>query len=157
MNVRNMLPMSIRCNTCGNYLYIGTKFNMRMEICNDETYLGIKVFRFYFKCTTCYGEISFKTDPKNHDYVVETGGTRNYEPLRDAQQAGKLLKSMAKNEKEGDSMKYLESKTYDSKREMQLMEALDDIKSLNKRQAIIDPEDLLKNMFYEDEMNEKFN
>jgi hypothetical protein len=45
-------------------------------------------------------------------------------------------------------MKYLENKTYDSKREMELMEALDDIKSLNKRQATIDPEDLLKNMFY---------
>ena len=35
MNVRNMLPMSLRCNVCANYLYIGTKFNMRMEICND--------------------------------------------------------------------------------------------------------------------------
>lgn len=87
MIVRNMLPCSLRCNTCSNYLYIGTKFNMRMEICNDEVYLGIKVFRFYLKCTYCYADITFKTDPKNHDYVVETGGTRNYEPIKDAQQA----------------------------------------------------------------------
>lgn len=71
MIVRNMLPMSLRCNTCSNYLYIGSKFNMRMEICNEETYLGIKVFRFYLKCTYCYSDITFKTDPKNHDYVVE--------------------------------------------------------------------------------------
>ena len=28
-----------------------------------------------------------RTDPKNHDYVVEDGGTRNYEPIKDAQQA----------------------------------------------------------------------
>ena len=31
-------------------------------------------FRFYFKCTTCHAELSFKTDPKNSDYVVENGG-----------------------------------------------------------------------------------
>lgn len=97
MNVRNMLPMSLRCNTCANYLYIGTKFNMRMEICNEETYLGIKVFRFYLKCTYCYNEICFKTDPKNHDYIVEDGGTRNYEPIKDAEQAQKLMKKMRKD------------------------------------------------------------
>lgn len=72
---------------------------MRMEICNDEVYLGIKVFRFYLKCTYCYADITFKTDPKNHDYVVENGGTRNYEPVKDAQQAEKLLKKMKINEK----------------------------------------------------------
>ena len=99
MMVRNMLPMSLRCNTCANYLYIGTKFNMRMEICNEEVYLGIKVFRFYFKCTYCYAEITFKTDPKNHDYVVETGGTRNYEAIKDAQHAEKYMKKLKANEK----------------------------------------------------------
>ena len=151
MMVRNMLPMSLRCNTCANYLYIGTKFNMRMEICNEQTYLGIKVFRFYFKCTYCYAEITFKTDPKNHDYVVETGGTRNYEAIKDAQQAEKYLKRLKVNEKEENSMKYLENRSYDSKREMELMEALQDIKNLNRRQAIIDPEDLLKNLIYEEE------
>ena len=52
--VRMMLPMSVRCNTCGNFLYIGTKFNMRKETCHDIDYLGVKVFRFYFKCTCCH-------------------------------------------------------------------------------------------------------
>lgn len=30
--VRMMLAMSVRCNTCGNYMYKGTKFTMRMEV-----------------------------------------------------------------------------------------------------------------------------
>ena len=40
-SVRMMLPMSVRCDTCGNFLYIGTKFNMRKETCRDIDYLGI--------------------------------------------------------------------------------------------------------------------
>lgn len=34
---------------------------------------------------------------------------------------------------------------------MELMEALDDIKNLNKRNALIDPQDLLNNMFLQEE------
>jgi len=91
LKVRMMLPMTMRCTTCGNYLYIGTKFNMRLErkipslnffrkeTCMNEEYLTIKIYRFYFRCTGCYGEITFKTDPKNHDYIVEHGAKRNYE------------------------------------------------------------------------------
>ena len=52
-------------------------------------------------------------------------------------------------------MKYLENKSYDSKREMELMEALEDIKNLNKRQAVIDPEDLLQNLIYAEEEEEE--
>ena len=41
------------------------------------------VFRFYFRCSKCGAEMSMKTDPKNSDYVMEQGATRNHEPWRD--------------------------------------------------------------------------
>jgi hypothetical protein len=142
-NVRMMLPMSVSCDTCGNFLYIGTKFNMRKETCIDEEYLGIKVFRFYFKCTRCYAEITMKTDPKNHDYVAEHGASRNYEPWRDIMHAENVLRSKRALEESTDAMKSLENRTYDSKREMEVLDALEEVRQLNKRLAKVNHEELL--------------
>lgn len=139
-----MLPMSVRCNTCGNFLYIGTKFNMRKETCLDEDYLSIKIYRFYFKCTRCHAEIAMKTDPKNHDYVCESGASRNYEPWRDIQHAEQILRAKSELEDE-DAMKKIERKGYNSKKEMDIMDALDEVKQLNKRLGQINHEQLLVN------------
>jgi hypothetical protein len=35
-----MMPMTVRCKSCGNYSYLGTKFNMRVEKVLDMSYLG---------------------------------------------------------------------------------------------------------------------
>ena len=47
-------------------------------------------------------------------------------------------------------MKSLENRTFDSKKEMALMEALEEVRLLNKRHAKISVDDLLKNCEEED-------
>ena len=66
-----MLPFSLQCGTCGEYIYRGTKFNAMKEEAGE--YLGIPVWRFYFRCSNCSAEMAMKTDPKNADYVCELG------------------------------------------------------------------------------------
>ena len=61
IKVRIMLPMTICCNTCGEFICKGTKFNARKEDVKGEDYLGIQIFRFYFRCTRCSAELAMKT------------------------------------------------------------------------------------------------
>lgn len=130
-NVRMMLPFSIKCDTCGNYLWVGTKINMWKETVEWENYLGIPIFRLYMKCLTCYSEMTMKTDPKNNDYLMEFGASRLYESWKDARAAEELIKENRKQEEEGNNMRTLELKTYDSKWEMDILEAIDEIRVMN--------------------------
>ena len=143
MKVRMMLPMSIRCSTCGTYMYKGTKFNCRKEDVKDDTYLGIMKFRFYFKCTKCSAEMIMKTDPKNSDYEMEAGASRNFEPWRNADEIKEAAKRKREEEEMGDAMKALENRTLDSRMEMDILSALDEMKSMRARQAQLDPSQVL--------------
>lgn len=87
------------------------------------------IFRF---STLCSAEITFKTDPMNADYEAEHGASRNFEPWRDekAEEQDKLARL---EEEENNPMKVLENKTVDSKREMDILDALQDIRARNAR------------------------
>ena len=145
--VRLMTPYSMRCNTCGEYIYRGKKFNARKEDA-QENYLGIKIFRFYIRCTRCTAEITFKTDPKNMDYTAERGASRNFEPWREEKPEETEEERFARLEEEANPMKDLEIKQMDSKREMEVMDALDQVRASNARidkaQREMDPDAILK-------------
>ncbi|CAK3839904.1 Pre-mRNA-splicing factor cwf16 [Lecanosticta acicola] len=132
--VRLMAPFSMRCTSCGEYIYKGRKFNARKET-TDEKYYAISIFRFYIRCTRCSAEITFKTDPKNMDYTCEKGAKRNFEPWREAKLAEETeeerLDRIAREEEERDAMKDLEKKTMDAKTEMAIADALDDVRHRN--------------------------
>ena len=143
-NVRMMLPMTMKCYSCNNYMYIGTKFNMKVEPVTNEYYLGIQIYRFCYRCSNCFNEITFKTDPKNNDYIAEKGGSRHLEPWKDMLLAEEEFKNEKKKEMKEDAMKNLEYRTYDSKREMEILEATDKVKELNKREENIDYDFLME-------------
>ncbi|KAE9029036.1 hypothetical protein PR003_g10452 [Phytophthora rubi] len=149
IEVRMMLPFSIQCATCGEYMYRGKKFNSRKEEVLEETYHGIRIFRFYIKCITCSSEITFKTDPKRGDYVAEHGCQRNFEPWRETEDEQEAAVAQRADEEKGDAMKALENRTLDSKREMDILDALDEIKAINQRHAKVDTDKLLQQ--HEDE------
>ncbi|KAJ1025894.1 hypothetical protein NDA16_002520 [Ustilago loliicola] len=151
--VRLMVPFSMRCLSCGEYIYKGKKFNARKELVVGEDYYGIKIFRFYIKCTQCSAEITFKTDPKNADYTAEHGASRNFIPTKDEGEEehgenGELLTEEEKLERklekmESDPMKQLEARTMDSRREMEILDALQDIRTRNARLERVDADQVL--------------
>merc|ERR1719221_2065433 len=128
-----MFPFTMICDSCGEYNYTGTKFTARVEDIKHEVYLGIKVYRFYGRCRHCWAEFTFKTDPKNSDYTMESGGKRTYEAWKDADMMEAELKAEKEKEAEQDQMKALEQKSVDVQAEMQRLEDLDAIRTMNKR------------------------
>lgn len=142
VEVRMMIPFSLQCIKCGEYMYRGKKFNSRKEDVIGDDYLGIKKYRFYIKCCVCNNEIAFKTDPKNQDYVCESGATRNFESWRQQDEAEEKFEGERKEAAEANAMSALESKTLDSKIEMDILDALDEIKAYNERHERVDRAEL---------------
>lgn len=134
--VRLMTPFSMRCTRCGTFIPKAKKFNARKAVPASEKYLGIQKFRFYFRCPECSGEISFITDPKNMDYVAESGAQRNFEVWREGhveETDEERLQRLEEEEADVDPMKDLEAKMVDAQKEMAVSDALDEIRAANAR------------------------
>jgi hypothetical protein len=133
--VRMMLPFSIQCDTCNTFLYRGRKFNSKKEPMGGPSgrYLGIQRWRFYIKCTHCSRTVTFLTDPKNADYEMETGASRNYEVYKDKAKTEETSAAELEELEKEDKLKALENRILDSQREMADLDNLEEIKAMNKR------------------------
>lgn len=98
-------------------------------------------------------EISFKTDPRNTDYEIEAGATRNFMALKLAEELAQREEEEAKEEEANNPMKLLENRTKQSKNEIELLESLEELKDLNKRQQAVDYDTMLSS--YNNKMSER--
>ena len=73
------------------------------------------------------------TDPKNADYEMESGGTRNYEVWHDENKTNADFEKQLEEDEKMDSMKALENRVEESQREMAEMDALEEIRAMNQR------------------------
>mmetsp|Transcript_20082 Transcript_20082/g.52146 ORF Transcript_20082/g.52146 Transcript_20082/m.52146 type:complete len:337 (-) Transcript_20082:1481-2491(-) len=135
--VRLMAPFNMRCVHCGDYIYKGKKFDAQKETVMGEDYLGLRIFRFYIRCPRCAAAITFKTDPKNTDYVCEVGATRNFENWRVVDDTGEAETAQEEAD-EQDPMAALARRTEESKREIDILDALEELKDANEAKFNLD-------------------
>lgn len=141
--VRLMAPFSMRCSHCSEFIYKGRKFNARKENVEERYLSSIRVFRFYIRCPRCSGEICYKTDPENADYVCEKGAVRNFEPFRAAATAATNgggssggfgeSNTSTTNDDHLNPMTLLEKQTITHKKELSIIEDLQRFKDKNDR------------------------
>lgn len=75
-SVRLMAPFSMRCASCSQFIYKGTKFNAR-KTNTGQKYLSIAIIQLSFRCSSCSNEIILRTNPEIGDYTVAEGADRN--------------------------------------------------------------------------------
>ncbi|KAJ1728280.1 Pre-mRNA-splicing factor cwf16 [Coemansia sp. Benny D160-2] len=133
IKVRLMAPFSMRCETCGQWIGKGTKFNARKEAVEGAKFHSMQEFRFYIRCQRCAAEITYRTDYENLNYEVEKGAQRNFEPWREEKAINEELRRTKEEEEENNPIKALENRTEQSRREMEDLDALDELQMLNAR------------------------
>lgn len=96
------------------------------EICTMHQQLTLSVCLQHqsFQISTGLGLASF---------LCTQGATRNYEPWRDQAVSTAEAQKAREEEEMGNAMRALENRTLDSKREMDIMAALDEVQTLNAR------------------------
>jgi hypothetical protein len=121
------------------------------------------------KCPVCSSEITFKTDPKNGDFTPEHGATRNFDNWKENDPTGQLgVLPGAEDDDEYDSegndretraardaMADLERSQDASRREMETMDQLADLRQRNARiERSADPTAMLAALHAEKESAE---
>lgn len=98
-SVRLMIPFSMKCLKCNEYIAKSRKFNARKEVTNRD-YLGIKIIKFEVRCPRCFGDLIYETDPKNSGFECVSGCKKNYERPKEIKSNETMDEMIARLEKE---------------------------------------------------------
>jgi len=143
-DVRMMAPFNMRCNTCGDYIGVATKFNAKKETVEDETYKTLLIFRFYIKCKRCMATIVLRTNPKEKSYEVEKGATENFKALKLAEKQAREEAEAEQEEEKIDPMKQLENRTKASRQQMEASEQIRNLRTIKHRFHKVDIDSLIE-------------
>ena len=153
LKIRVMIPYTMRCLTCGHYMYSGTKFNANVEKVKSGGYLSLDIHRFYITCQSCSAVITYRSDPEINDYTVpENGAICTFRPERLSKQEGERIKRQ--KEEEADSLESLERRIKKSRREISVVDNLEALMDLKNRNVNVDHKQLiskLENDVYEED------
>ncbi|EZG55194.1 hypothetical protein GNI_116340 [Gregarina niphandrodes] len=132
MELRMLWPFSLVCERCEEVTFVGTKFNSRVERLKTEDYLGIPIWRISGKCHECHAPIVLKTDPKNTDYVIESGGHRLFDAALAAKEIQEEKDRAQHDQQQLGTMEQLERKAINTAQEIQDLESIARLQAINK-------------------------
>ena len=78
------------------------------------------------------------------DYAVEHGVIRNFEPWRQNEEKFQAALTKRAEEEKYDAVRALENRTLDSKRQMDQLDALEELKAIRAHQSAFSPDDLIE-------------
>ncbi|KAF7683101.1 YJU2 splicing factor like protein [Astathelohania contejeani] len=117
--VRLSIPFTMACLNCNEYVVKNRKYFSRKEIIDDETYLGVEIYRFYITCVQCNSEMTFKTDPKDGDYKPEFG----------CRKIEKKVNTTKQKEEDPEGIEAIEQRAYKLKELHKKIEEIDNMKT----------------------------
>ncbi|KAA6392271.1 MAG: putative coiled-coil protein [Streblomastix strix] len=154
-NIRMMLPMSIRCGSCGEFLPAGTKLNSKQEIAKGDFYMGLRVYRFYMKCSRCSAEFTILTNIKDNNYICELNCTEHYAPHWKQQKIDDEEAIKQREREDEDAIRALENRALDNKAALEREDAIVEMRKLNSRNNRAKADDVITYIEQRDKQKKK--
>lgn len=123
------MPYNIWCGGCGAHIAMGVRYNAEKK--RVGAYLSTPIHEFRMKCHLCDQYFVIRTDPKNMDYVIESGARRK-EQRWDASENGQIVAEERETAKrlQVDAMFGLEHERQDQEKAARLMPTLAELEEI---------------------------